>query len=73
MYFRPPIPISTLKTLTTVCCVFSIFSARAGAQTANPLSVQPVNRITTAVNDQRTVTLTGNHHPLAQAQNDVGV
>jgi subtilase family serine protease len=52
-----------------------IFAGSAQAQAADPaspLDVQPRDRITSFIDDEQRVTLTGNRHPLAQAQYDKG-
>jgi hypothetical protein len=36
-------------------------------------TVHPVDRVSAVPDDSRTVTLTGNHHPLARPENEVGV
>jgi subtilase family serine protease len=62
-----------------VTFLFTLFSLGlpAGAQqpltdSPNPLSVQPQDRITRFIDDEQTVILRGNRHPLAVAQYDAG-
>ncbi len=47
-------------------------SAKPPASPANPSFIQPQDRITSFVDDEKRVTLNGNRHPLALAQYDVG-
>lgn len=63
--------------LTFSILLISIFAgldaqAQAAADPANPLDVQPRDRITSFIDDEQRVTLLGNRHPLAQAQYDQG-
>ena len=46
--------------------------AQPPADPANPLYIQPKDRITTYVDDEQRVTLRGNRHPLALARYDAG-
>ena len=60
-----------LKIFLTV--LFSAISANAQGQPKAPGSyVQPVDRVTGFIDDEQRVTLFGNRHPLAIAQNDIG-
>jgi pseudomonalisin len=46
--------------------------AQPTADPPNPLFTQPADRITSFVDDDQRITLTGNRHPLAIASNDAG-
>jgi pseudomonalisin len=46
--------------------------AQPAPNPANPLYIQPRDRISTFVDDEKRVTLRGNRHPLALAQHDAG-
>src|ERR1700684_164532 len=48
---------------------------RASAQThsGNPALVQPRDRVTAFIDDERRISLPGNRHPQALARNDAGV
>ena len=60
----------TLLTLTALV-LSGAASASANAQDSDALT-QAHNRILSRIDDQHTVTLTGNHHPMAQRQFDQG-
>ena len=65
----------SLLNLTIFLSVISLdVGARAqpAADPANPLYIQPRDRITTFIDDEQRVTLRGNRHPLALAQYDAG-
>lgn len=47
-------------------------SAQPPADPPNPLYIQPQDRITSFVDDEQRLTLTGNRHPLAISQYDTG-
>ena len=61
---------STVASLAIFICTF--FLSVASAQVQGPLLVRPVNRIH-AIDDRRTVTLTGNRYPLARPEYEVGI
>jgi pseudomonalisin len=46
--------------------------AQPAPNPANPLYIQPRDRISTFIDDEKRVTLRGNRHPLALAQHDAG-
>jgi pseudomonalisin len=60
----------------TILLMFVLHGTATGAQvpsdSANPLFTQPRDRITNYVDDEQRITLSGNRHPLAIAQNDTG-
>jgi subtilase family serine protease len=63
--------------LSAIVMVFVVLSLALplAAQTSaitDPLSVRPQDRVTSLIDDQQRVTLTGNHHPLARPENEAG-
>ncbi len=61
-----------LSILTIILSGFILATSAKGQAAAEPLYAQPRDRITTFIDDEQTVTIRGNHHPLAQAQYDAG-
>jgi pseudomonalisin len=63
----------------TLTILFSLLSlclparAQVPADSPSPLHIQPQDRITSFIDDEETVTLRGNRHPLALAQYDAGM
>src|ERR1700686_2115033 len=62
----------TLTILLSFLSATSPAAAQPVPDPANPLYIQPRDRITSYVNDEQRVTLRGNRHPLALAQYDAG-
>ncbi|HEY1657064.1 MAG TPA: S53 family peptidase [Candidatus Sulfotelmatobacter sp.] len=60
-----------LAVLLTIPIQGKLSSAQA-ANSENPLFTQPRDRITNYVDDEQRITLIGNRHPLATAENDAG-
>jgi pseudomonalisin len=50
-----------------------LFIAAQSAEGQSMLPVQPRDRITSSIDDERRIVLGGNRHPLATAANDVGI
>lgn len=61
-------------TLTIFVTIFSSapITAQNSSDRANPLRVQPRDRITSFIDDDQRITLAGNRHPLAMSQYDAG-
>ena len=78
--YRPFVAVMRSRTisflvLTSLCAFLSLnipANAQLPAESQNPLLAEPHDRITSFVDDEQTVTLHGNRHPLAIPQYDTG-
>jgi pseudomonalisin len=63
---------SSLRLKVLITILLSAISANARGQTKATGYAEPVDRIASFIDDEQRVTLTGNLHPLATAENDIG-
>jgi len=67
---RRAVSVAVLASLSLICP--GVFAAAQIATNQSFLPVQPRDRITGYIDDERTTVLRGNRHPLATAANDNG-
>jgi pseudomonalisin len=69
--FRRHLNFSSLNLTILIIILFPTFSAKA-QNPVNPSYIEPKDRITSFIDDEHRVTLTGNRHPMAIAKYDAG-